>query len=381
VCAMLAAGAAPVPPVPANQAPPPRAVKPDMSLVYIEWIFSDGDEPNRTRIHRLGFRNGKMLPAETVWEGEEDFLNVGFRDQTVVANRYFVTERGGVIDLREKKVINSEREASTVRVDDAKVVYWTGGQNRVEGLFAFEYATGTVTRVGNALPPKPWHDRLGLYRLSPDLKKAVTWDDGEELTLHREGDKPKSLGKGFLMQEDPKWALTRSQQFMLFPVLWLDNDRLLTQRGHGNLVLVALAGKVTEVAKIKDAPQFATPRLARDITGNIFYHLEGEVYRVDPEKKTAVKSEWRSLGHGFEATWKQSDKLGYKFRHNGKDIGQFRCWPELSRTVPGYLALSTTEGERTHGPRRVAVWSEATGEWVAVHYKCLSLNPLIGWIK
>ena len=45
-----------------------------------------------------------------------------------------------------------------------------------------------------------------------------------------------------------------------------------------------------------------------------------EMYKIDLVKKTAEKSEWQSLGHGFEASWKGDDELGYKLRFNGKDI-------------------------------------------------------------
>ena len=389
VCAMFAASAAPVPPVPVNQAPAPRLVKPDISLAYLEWLpgaVSQG-ESNRSRLWIVGFRNGRMLPPEVVWEADDESLDISAQwhgRYHFVAGRYLISGLGTVIDLREKKVINSERESDIVRAEETRVVYLKGGDKPAGGLFAFEYATGTVTRLGDE-PPKQWYQQLSsIYKVSPDRKKAITWDDKEELILHRESQKPKSLGKDFKMVEDPKGVLSRSLQYMYFPALWLDSETILTQRGHGNLVVVNLAGKITEVANIKNPPKFATPRFERDIDGAIYSHLDAEVYHVDLVRKTAVKSEWRSLGHGFEASWAWQDKLGYKLRYKGKDIGQLRCRPELSQTAPGYLALAVDQraDERMfYAKRQVAVWSAATEQWAAENYEYLSIIPLVGWIK
>jgi hypothetical protein len=169
---------------------------------------------------------------------------------------------------------------------------------------------------------------------------------------------------------------------MNFPVLWLDNEKFLTQRDHGRLVTVDLTGKVTEIAVIKDAPKLASPSLGRDRAGDVFYCIAGECYKIDPAKKTAERSEWASLGHGFEASRKKDDKLGYKLRHNGKDISQFH-WSWFEETAPGYIAVvvNDAEGIMAYEPRSVAVWSAVTGEWTVQKYEWLSVAPIVGWIK
>src|SRR5687767_13815054 len=103
----MAATSAPVPPVPANQAPPPRAVKPDVSLIVIDSV--EKDDVRVGRVNRIGFRNGKMLPAEVLWERDErDAAAAGVIGREIRANRYLVSTRGAVFDLREKKLINTE---------------------------------------------------------------------------------------------------------------------------------------------------------------------------------------------------------------------------------------------------------------------------------
>jgi hypothetical protein len=376
MCAMLATGAAPVP---ADKvAPAPRVVKPDVSLLVIDSVKVDEDR--LYRVQRTGFRNGKPLPSETIWVGEESFV-ISYWGVKIVNDRYLVTGSGGVLDVREKKVLNTECDGQWGIIDETKVTYWIESDRREQGKFTFEYATGTLTRIDKA--PKAWHHNLQSSKvLSPDQRKAVRWENSNELILYREGEKPKSLGKVFKMEEDPKVVFSRSLDLMYFPVLWLDNETLLTQRDHGKLVTVDLAGTVTDIVTIKDMPKLASFSLGRDRSGTIFYSANGEKYAIDLAKKTAVRSKWQSLGHGFEASWERDEKLYHKLRYNGKDIGRLQCSPYTAKTAPGYLALRAYVGDSlSSAPGRVAVWSVATGEWAQFDYEMLSLIPVVGWIK
>ena len=362
LCTALAVGAAPVPapppPVPANLAPPPRLVRPEVSLIVIECVPGNSDMPSQARLWSLGFRNGKPLPAEQVWEGPDDFFSNPHGWTEIVAGRLLVTDRGGVIDLREKKVLSGEREGHVERYDERTVVYRIQSSRRLEGLFSFDYATGTVTRITNPPIARPWHDKLRSYcRLSPDHKNAICHENNDELILYRKGEKLKSLGKGFTMQVDPQIVLTLPFETR-FPIVWLGNDRVLTQRGHGKLVTVDLAGNVTKFATIPDVAKFAFTRFTEDHAGSIYYEISGVYYKIDIVKKAVERSEWRSLGHGFEAPWNAHAKLGYTFRHNGKFIGHYRCLIQGTKMAPGYIALAAEirDDMRLYGPRTIAVW-------------------------
>ena len=224
-------------------------------------------------------------------------------------------------------------------MDETKVVYQIESSTRVKGLFTFEYATGTVTRIGKVPAPK-WHDKLLLYTHShsPDHKHAIQWENGNELILFRKNQKPKSLGKDFKMGDDRGFRSWNEVSFP-FPVLWLDNGRFLTQHDNGKLVTVDTDGKLTDVATIKDVPAGSLANLYRDRSGAIIYSMVGVNYKIDIVKKTAEKSEWYPLGNGFEVSYEPHKKLGYTLRHSGKPIGQFSCLPFDAKTLPGYLAL------------------------------------------
>lgn len=357
ICAVLAAGAAPVLPV----APAPRLVKPDVSLIVSERVDRKGDD-TLFRVLRIGFRNGKPLPAEVILECDpEDYRRLYGGE--IRANRYLVSMNGSVLDLRGKGFMNRvekfpSAEDRVVFADDTKVTYWTEGEDRANGLFTFEYATGTRTRIKE---PKEWMIPPDVAR-SPDGTKAMYSVRGA-LTLHREGKEPKSLGTDFNSNTEP--------------VLWLDNDRVLTQREAGKLVTVSVDGKVTEVVTIKDLPPFASIELVRDPAGSVFldaFDYGGQKYfQIDLAKKTAVETEWHGLGHGFEAAW-----AGGKIRHGGKgiDVGKLSCAVDWAVAAQGHLAVPVQTDGCDHN---IAVWSVASGKWTRFDFPWAM--AVLGWIK
>lgn len=373
-CAMFAACVAPMP---ADQAPAPRLVKPDASLIVLETVDVAGQE--RVRVKRIGFSKGRMLPPVTVCE--VDFVD-SYDWHHLVSDRFLVTSSGGVIDLRENKVVNAERDGEVMSVGAAGVTYTIESKTRESGVFVCEYATGNVSRVSK-VPARTWYAELSPFiQTSPDNTKAVQWRNGDELILHREFGKPGSLGKGFRMSQDPKKKVDPAlHDWTPLPMLWLDNEQFLTQRDHGQLVTVDLAGKVAEVVTVKDVPKFGHSFLSRGGSGAINYAVEREHFVIDVAKKTAVKSDWEFLGHGFEMSWEKTDKKGHKLRFKGQDIGQQNCWSTAAVTSPGYLAVPPWEGEDFVTPLPcVMVWSAATGDWTKIEFE-LEFHPLVGWIK
>jgi hypothetical protein len=313
------------------------------------------------------------------------YLTVPSGLQVVVAGRYLVTGGGGVIDLREKRVLNTERFGEFIWWDEKKVIYSVDEFNRVQGRFTFEYATETLTRIGDAHKVE-WAMQVRIRMdVSPDRKKAIEWRNYDELVLHREGEKPKSLGKGFTMKVESEFHKKLVVEGDIgIPLLWLDDERFLTQRENGKLVTVDLAGNVAEVVTVKGVPQSAISELSRDRAGAVIYFARGQRYAIDLSKKTAEKSEWAGLGHGFEVSWDSDRNKRYKLRHNGKDIGQFPCDPGTVQTAPGYLAICQDGSPQfavVHPRGDIVVWSAASSEWTTLKYQHLGQTPIAGWIK
>jgi hypothetical protein len=381
---VLALGA----PIPANRAPAP-----EFSLVVVDVTDTHkdrepGDKNGRGRIHLVGFNKGRALPAETIWEGNEAFLDTdtvlvgGGGWQHLAAGRYLVTSTAGVFDLRKKKMLHTETGGEQVWFDETKVTYFVDEHHREKGSFTFEYATEALTRTGPSTKTE-WYQSLPqpVY-VSPNNNNAIEWRNDDELILHQKLLLPGSLGEGFKagVRGAPPGLGDRR-----LPLLWLDDERFLTQRGNGQLVTVDLVGNVSHIATIRDVPQanLSELELFRDASGAVIYVADGH-YEIDVAKKTAKKSEWMGLGNGFEVSWAGDKVQGYQLRYQGKDIGRFRCDPDTAHTAPGYLALCKDGEPRFavfHPRGDIVVWSAATGKWSSLEFAWLGRTPIVGWIK
>jgi hypothetical protein len=370
ICLLLVGGSARPDDVPV--APQPHPALPQLSLVVVEEVTGERGTVDTRRVLRVGVRNGQLLSAETIWEGDQRFLG-HFGGHRLVGDRYLVTRFGGVIDLRDKKVLNKEQNSEFCGAEGTKIFYRNLNVNRDDGVFSFDLTTHKVKKEADLGEGK--YALIGAR--SPD--GSATIESGpvaDELILHQVGSKPKSLGKGFRIDIGPL-----SSTFGPTPVLWLNTGVILTQRGNGKLVTVDVAGKVTELLTIEDAPKdlVGAPYFFRDGSNRIVYLCGPVAYTIDAQKKTATKAAWRDVGHGFEIAWEGQDKLGHKVRHNGKEIGWINCLPHTARTAPGLVALEARYGQDALGQSEcVAVWSVEVGEWQTIK---LWPNCIVGWIK
>jgi hypothetical protein len=381
VCAALAIGAAPVPEFPANQAPAPRLVRPDLSLVVLE-VMPKTYNPSRGfwdlpyRVVRIGFRNGRPLPAETVWEGPRSLV-YSLWGTRLVGGRYWVTASGGVLDLRENRLLSGEHDGRDGQIEETHVRYWVKHDERESGEFTFEYATKTLTRVG--ADTQAWHVGIRRHYLFPPLSpsgSAVICHEGEdELVLHRAGKPAKSLGKGFTMKPRTFGGIDEC-----FPLLWLDEERVLTQRADGKLVTLDLTGKVTDLLTIPGELKERRPYLRRDPNGEVVYSMDWTYYVIDVAKKSAEKSEWEGLGDGFEVSRSADEQKRWCLRYEGREIGKIETWPRCVRVAPGYLAFALPD-ERPDSQRRVTVWAAATEKWITFDFPAPYFTPILGWFK
>lgn len=378
-CAVLTIGAAPVPqrlPL----APPPHAADPDASLVLVGYGPDEPGRPSSMTVLRIGVRNGKARPTEQVWEGPSRFLSYG-GGHRLVADRVLVTRYGGALDLVEQKVICPEMQGDLLAVDGPNVVYRLSGTNRNDGIYAFDLLKGEDRFVGKIGVGK--YGRPGIA--SPDGTKSVEALAGA-LALHRDGMPPKSLGTDFTVQGGPLGPL-----FKPVPVLWLDDERLLTQTKNGELVAVTLDGKATKVVTIKvDESPARFPTLTRDLGGRVIYTCGNAGYAIDAKAAKAVACEWVDLGHGFEASWTANAKGLHVVRYNGREIGRWKGYPEgrdptwphdpirVATTTDHIAIVTAADGSGKPDGPSVRIWSTRSGEWTGLK---MWPNALIGWHK
>lgn len=208
---------------------------------------------------------------------------------------------------------------------------------------------------------------------SPDGKKGIKTNaltgGADSLVIRIEGKDDLVVNERF----DATVKNISSQRPSL-PLKWIDNERILTQKKNGSLVIVTLDGKVTPFLEMPctsdDYPSFRTTK-----AGKLIYTCGAE-YRIDVENKSFEKVK-RDMDHEFS-----SEYIGKKEMYYFKDkpIGGEGV-KEL--TTSGYLA--TTYGKAgeygffdASDMNILNVWNQHTEKWQS--YKIDgSYIEILGW--
>lgn len=317
---------------------------------------------------RFRFENGALVSKDTVLTSNTVRFDLG--ENRIYRNRYILTEWGDVVDIQQKKVLHEGR-GTFVAADGDRII---NRLNRVdaEGLFVYDLATQKYARLR---APGKWA-LPGL--LSPDQTKSVEapqWR-GSEIWLHRLDGKKRLLGDKFDVELDERCC-----SFPRPPFLWLDDDRILTQRHNGEIVVVRLDGTIEPVVKIPiTESSMSLPEFFRDRNGRIVYECSSRSFAIDVENKSYAPYEWLSLGFDFEAQRKIDESYGYVIRHRGEEIGRWWVSTWEAPTADGWLAMEYGDtGSNLGYPKGIKVWSRASGQWTTIDLQWVT--ALIGWVE
>jgi hypothetical protein len=240
--------------------------------------------------------------------------------------------------------------------------------SRIAFYFAFDLERARLTPLDGA---GKWALR---GRISPDGTKSAAEDRSGGIVLHRFGQAPKSLGDDFFVHYS-----VNSSIFGHPPMLWLDDDRLLTQIGNGKLVVVNVEdGSRSPPLDVPATNEIvAPPGLWRDAEGAIIYECGRSASLVDVDARRWQRYVWQRLGHGFETSLDRADER--PIRYDGRTIGRFIILSGSEAVTAGHVAVVTSE-DRVAMPwgRCVRVWSAASEKWTVLDGSC---DRIIGWVK
>jgi hypothetical protein len=329
------------------------------ALYVIENVASDEGGVKTRNLVRLSMDRENKLAKETLLSKDQRFFS-HFGGQRIALGRFIVTKFGGVIDIQAKKVIHDEEDGEFLGVDDGKVIYRINNSFRVSGLFSFDLKERKVEKLKN----RGHWDLPG--EKSPDKTMSIETEDTYDgvIRLHRLGQAPKELGKGF--------CFTYSREASRFgkgaTPLWLDGERILAVQTNRKLVILTTQGTVEKSMEIKDAPTevLLPPYLWRDEQGRVIYTCGNRRFLIDVPKSAASPLKCYSLGYGFEASVAVEKEQRRSVHYEGKAIGQWVFSPWESETAPGLIAfpyVRPAEHANLGYPDGVAVWNRRVGDW------------------
>jgi hypothetical protein len=260
-------------------------------------------------------------------------------------------------------------------VENGKVVYRLDVSSRPSGLFSFDLKERKLAKVKRGS-----HWELPGVK-SPDKTMSIETEDTTDgvIRLHRLGQAPKELGKGFRFT----YSIDASRFGGGTTPLWLDGERILVVQTNRKLVILTIQGTVEKSIEIKDAPAgvLLPPRLWRDRQRKIIYSCGGKDFLIDVPNRTASPLKNFSLGHGFEASVSEDKERRSSVYYDGKAIGQWVFNPFEAETAPGLIAfpyVHPSEDANLGYPGGVAVWNKRFGDWRTIK---MWVNDLIGWTK
>lgn len=337
----------------------------NVALLAVECEAEDGvcEKQNLVRFH---FKNGELISKDIIFTSQTTDVRFDLGQNRIYQNKYVISSWGDIVDIQNKSLLHKSK-GEYVGAEGNQIIIKV---NRIdiEGYFYFDLERKNYARL--SLPSK-W-TLPGL--LSPDQTKSVE-GGAFNVWLHRLKRKEKLLGSGFYVQSDISSSGTSRP-----PLFWLDNERVLTQKNNGEIVVLGIDGKITPVVKIpNEEPAFSQPYFVRDGAGKIIYECSGKSFSLDVENKTYTPYKWVALSSQFEAENERNKSYGHIIRFQGKEIG--KLWGSVwnAPTTNDYFAVEYgAVGSNLGYPDGIKVWSSANGKWTTIELKWL--NNIIGWI-
>ncbi len=327
------------------------------ALLLVE--YGEDASGDQTQIlKRYTFRNGRLVSTEEILATRTDDVRYDLGRNRIHRGRYVITHWGDVVDVKTWKLLH-EGEGEVLAVDGDLVVIRVNRADR-EGVFVYDLGSGQYRRLSEA----------GVSTLSgiasPNGRRILEWSFGSELWLRSLDGKRRSLGDGF-----GGGALSPDCSSTDHPsALWIDNSRIVAQRGNGRIFLVDVdkgtIEPVTEVPLGEDNFGCA-PTLDLDADGRVLLSWSGKVVAVDVAGRSYAPYPWISLGNGFRAEERRSASYGHAIALDDREIGRFWCDPWSAASTKGYLAVEYGPvGSNLGYPQGVKVWSDASREWTTI---------------
>jgi len=275
---------------------------------------------------RFDFVDGKFVSKETLFSSDTD--KNGWIGK-VVKKHYLLTSNLTVYEHRPNDELTFD-----LRRD--KLV-----DNSVRSGSEFKVIVGDLTSIRSP-NGKAW------IRREP---KTMYLD---EIVVHQEKGQEVTIPGPFRATVSDRSSISPT-----LPIVWVDNERFITQRVNGELLLVSITKEVKEFEKIPCGPDdFPTFKITQ--RGRLIYKC-GKEYLLNIED-LSYKEIRDDLDFDFSADYKQPVTIFY---YRDAEIG---TGGSGTLTTEKYLAV-TDSSRRVQGPHdasdinTIRVWNAISGKW------------------
>lgn len=363
------------------------------SLIVANIDDSDLNGDRTQHLIKYEFAKGELVSTETIVSNPGGQLRFNCEKSQVYQNRYVITDFGDIVDITTCQFIHRGGSGPAyTRLLGLEGDYVFIYQPQTDDYYYYDLAKQEYRELED---PGKW-SLPGL--LSPDGMMSVTssnWDEGQ-IWLHYLDGEMKLIRVGFYVEYSPL-----ASSLPGVPLIWLDSERVLTQKSNGEIVIVTVDGSMVPVVNIDLSHLDFAPsgmkgalkaKLFKDFKGNIIYAISligpnGKfrynrfIIDVENESYSTYDPEWIPLGHKFEYSSREGITV---IRYDGYDIGQEHCFTEgYEQTIKGHIAITRQESCEIY-PTSIRVWSSANGKWTTMDFELpiwITYSSIIGWIE
>ncbi len=180
---------------------------------------------------RYVFSNGDLVSKEKLLTTKTLDLRFDLGGNQIYKNRYIVTMWGDVFDIDTKTVLNKSEGELVEIVGDDLIIKVNKEDN--QGIFFFNL----LTKESQKLPSPNIYEAEG--EISPDKTRVVNYYSRLGLVIEDFKTKSKKVKKIKLNVGLSEVASEMGK----VPLFWLDNERILTQRKNGEIIVIIIMEK------------------------------------------------------------------------------------------------------------------------------------------
>lgn len=361
----------------------------DIRVLLLGEFSKDEEGEQVQNLVGLYFNNGKFLKKDTIVSGptfkkvRKDDFDPYFRlefTNKLYKDRYLITFRGPVVDIKKGKLYDVDGELKEKREDT--LIFFT--ENIFKGTYYtyLNLANGVITKKYIEDYKRDYSEAT----VSPDKKTSINVDYSKlpyRITLTKNGKKQvivENAGYGT--------PYKGSATFPLVPVHWIDSTRFLYGRFDldkknwkhtGCIVLydtrfqseiiIGYLGVVKEFmvnSKFMNSPD-----------DGLLFTASRRYFKVNVDAYEIKEISRIGIGNGFsydlfvDEDWKQ------KLFFNGEQISNFHFIGEY--TTKDYIAVGIRDKGTFTGPDRVGIWNRHNKSWLILPEP--DLIDIIGWIS
>lgn len=335
----------------------------------------DSKLSNKQLIYRYNFVNhtyvGKelILAVDTKKDGK-DYLRFDDGVNTLYQDRYLISQKGVIVDIKEKKVLH-DAPSKLVKCSGDSVIFFINDVFSGPYYSYYNLATNKYSDISD-------------QSFKPLVGQDVQFD--QQKSPYKLFYFPKGKPKKLLMEDAGHGGISSSGNVLEIPIHWIDNESFLFPFVkftdlEGSIIKYNLTNNTQKTVGIfsstaKTPTQFSFNKTK---SGLIEFTFKDKYYLINPVKETMLQTFYKDYSGDFSVSVEA--RVGVRsVYHKGVEVGKNNFELLNFKSSDSYAAIvaNLKMGESIN-KRQLSIYSVFKGKWESIYTD--NVLSLVGWIK